>query len=1001
MNSKRFNKNFDEIDRKSKVKMHKSGKNWVRTVMSQLNLLRVIRGQGQATISLPVIENSERLDRQRMDYLKAVLASGAAITGTAVTTAFAEEQVTVMEQEAEETVDTVVNQDYVVIETVSTEIVDEASLSISESLAGSLSQSLSLSQSIDTSLSISLSLSEVESQSSSISASESASFSASESSSMSASESHSSSLSASESASLSLSSSEVSEADKHVSASETTSESTSSTSIASVTVTEETSLSASTSETSETSSASTETKSSLVSTTSSQPAPLNTFGVGQGLSLLNSAVAGTATASSEVTTALLAASLDSSSSSESETAITTTTDRVVDINYSVKYVEVGTGKVVKIVEKNLSVNTAEEVALEIVEETAELPEGYVLSSSQSEQVRQALISSQDNVLTFYVEKDLTLESSAKIELQQLFAEGRVLAGYTNTVLSKGESSESVQTSLSTLVEELQVAETALLTADVSDAHYSQLATELRTDILSLAQALMAYTGDDSIAVALNLTSSSTLKVGEGEGVLVDTLSTASPAMTDANGAKISNPTNSTGFTPSSESERFTFNYSKLNWFGDQLTDQTIKENYYFRYSLDYDSSTITTYVELVNKTTNTVVESHTLDKGQTATFTYFQNYSGADNKPLTITYGDSTSSSTTTGELQLQYNGGTLTNTLVPTYQLYTTYYKTTDGTTIATYSMMGIGGQMATPSGVRTFTGYDYARTTGGTAVRLYSPGTIYNDGAISTSYIKRLAEVVDENGSVVKTIWVKDPTYTGTVDYNSTDTTGFIKVMETSVMAPGTANTSLVVPVTDIISAEESALVTANAQAGKSGNDIFAVIYEDNYQTIRIGFDGYAKAAKSYPVSMLVQVILKSGHPDYAPSYTDSAGQVVNPNTKGSSVNLANTLSSNTVNETTHWYTVDTSESTSLSTSNSLSQSESASSSASTSASTSASEYTSTSASTSASESASMSASTSASISASESASASASTSASESASTSASESASTSASESASTS
>ncbi|HFH9840461.1 TPA: accessory Sec-dependent serine-rich glycoprotein adhesin [Streptococcus suis] len=126
MNSKRFNKNFDEIDRKSKVKMHKSGKNWVRTVLSQLNLLRVIRGRGQATVSIPVIETSERLSRQRMDYLKAALVSGAAVTGTALSpTVLAEEQVTVMEQEAEGNVDTVVNQDYVVIETASTEIVGE------------------------------------------------------------------------------------------------------------------------------------------------------------------------------------------------------------------------------------------------------------------------------------------------------------------------------------------------------------------------------------------------------------------------------------------------------------------------------------------------------------------------------------------------------------------------------------------------------------------------------------------------------------------------------------------------------------------------------------------------------------------------------------------------------------------------------------------------------------------------------------------------------------
>ncbi|HFU4452097.1 TPA: accessory Sec-dependent serine-rich glycoprotein adhesin, partial [Streptococcus suis] len=311
---KRFNKNFDEIDRKSKVKMHKSGKNWVRTVMSQLHLLRVIRGQGQATVSVPVIENSERLARQRMDYLKAVLASGAAITGTAVTTAFAEEYVVAMEQEAEGNVDTVVNQDYVVIETVSTEIVDETSLSISESH----------SQSQASSLSISLSLSELDSQSSSISTSESASFSTSESSSMSASESHSSSLSASESASLSLSESDSSEQDKHVSDSQALSEFIASTSVTNSTsqsTTEEDPLSNSTSEASETSSVSSEMTSSLVSAKSSQATPLHTLGLVQGLTLLNSAAVSTAMASSEVVTALLAVSLNSSSSSESETAV--------------------------------------------------------------------------------------------------------------------------------------------------------------------------------------------------------------------------------------------------------------------------------------------------------------------------------------------------------------------------------------------------------------------------------------------------------------------------------------------------------------------------------------------------------------------------------------------------------------------------------------------------------------------------------------------------------
>ncbi|HFU4463741.1 TPA: accessory Sec-dependent serine-rich glycoprotein adhesin, partial [Streptococcus suis] len=294
MNSKRFNKNFDEIDRKSKVKMHKSGKNWVTTVVSQLSLLRVSRGQGQAKVALPVLENSERLDSQRLDYLKAVLASGAAVTGAAVTTpVFAEEQVVAVEQEAEGNADTVANQDYVVIETVSTEVVSE----VSES--GSVPHSSSLSTS------------EMVSQSTSISASESASISASESSSVSASESHSSSLSASESYSLSasLSISEVTASESNSIAQKVdTSRST----------TEKVLTDSSVSEGRASDSVKAETSSSLVATSSPSLSPLNTFGIGQGLTLLNSAAVRTASTSSELTTALLAASLDSNSSSQSE-----------------------------------------------------------------------------------------------------------------------------------------------------------------------------------------------------------------------------------------------------------------------------------------------------------------------------------------------------------------------------------------------------------------------------------------------------------------------------------------------------------------------------------------------------------------------------------------------------------------------------------------------------------------------------------------------------------
>ncbi|HFU3680083.1 TPA: KxYKxGKxW signal peptide domain-containing protein, partial [Streptococcus suis] len=503
----------------------------------------------------------------------------------------------------------------------------------------------------------------------------------------------------------------------------------------------------------------------------------------------------------------------------------------------------------------------------------------------------------------------------KQTLEQVISEAEVLVQIAS---NQSAPSQALLTAIETSRDQILLAHTILGDADATVADLATIISSLQASNQAIGLLLLENDEDGVITFALNTSTTATVtKVGEGYGILVDTLSTASPSMDEANGSAISNPTNNTSFTPSSDAERFTFDYSKFNWFGDQLTDKTVRDNYYFRYSLDYDTTTTTTYIELVNKTTNTVVESHTLDKGETATFTYFQSYAGANNLPLTITYGDSTSSTTTSGELQLQYNGGTLTNTLVPTYQEYTTYYKTTDGKTIATYTINGIGGQMATPSAKRDFAGYDYSSTTGSsTATRLYTPGTVYNNGAIPGNYIKRLAEVVSENGDVIKSVWIKDPTYTGTVDYNSADTTGFIKVMETEVLAPGADNTSLIVPTSFLIDETEAAQIKANAEAGLTGNDAFVVVYEDDAILIRIAFSGSAET--NFANAILPQSILKSAHPEYNPT-------IPARNSKGTTIVLGNGFNTATFNATTHWYTIDTSESESLSNSNSHSLSES----------------------------------------------------------------------------
>ncbi|HFU4328634.1 TPA: accessory Sec-dependent serine-rich glycoprotein adhesin, partial [Streptococcus suis] len=293
MNKKRFNKHFDEIGRRSRVKMHKSGKNWVRTVLSQISLLRVIRGKGQAKVTLPIIETNEELRSSRLAYLQALLASGAAISGTTLAlNTFAEEQVAVVEQQVDST-DTLVDKNIVVVENVLTEVVSEESVasdtgSATASEAGSVSASTSGSFSASQSASVSLSSSESASLSVSVSASTSASVSV----------STSASESASTSMSMSVSSSLVEGKTSSIGA-----------------VGAENSSEPSGSKVSESSLVAVESRGALSYAPSTDLlAPTDAF------AQPDSTIVAMATASSEVATGLVATSLNSSSSSQSETA---------------------------------------------------------------------------------------------------------------------------------------------------------------------------------------------------------------------------------------------------------------------------------------------------------------------------------------------------------------------------------------------------------------------------------------------------------------------------------------------------------------------------------------------------------------------------------------------------------------------------------------------------------------------------------------------------------
>ncbi|HFI0673197.1 TPA: Rib/alpha-like domain-containing protein, partial [Streptococcus suis] len=99
MNRKRFNREYDEINRTSRVKMHKSGKHWVRTVMSQLSLLRVSSGKGEQHFYL---SNPCEKNRVRLGGKAAILATSLLLSCGVSQQVLADVQEPVMTEQAEE-----------------------------------------------------------------------------------------------------------------------------------------------------------------------------------------------------------------------------------------------------------------------------------------------------------------------------------------------------------------------------------------------------------------------------------------------------------------------------------------------------------------------------------------------------------------------------------------------------------------------------------------------------------------------------------------------------------------------------------------------------------------------------------------------------------------------------------------------------------------------------------------------------------------------------------
>ncbi|WP_159803743.1 accessory Sec-dependent serine-rich glycoprotein adhesin, partial [Streptococcus halichoeri] len=149
------NYHYQEASRKTRVKMHKSGKHWVRTVISSIGLLRFFKGASPKDVHIQEVETELASHSPAISLLKGIAASGAMLGGALVMS----DQV-LAEEVTQESVQPLATTDTLTMETgtdhstlaaqtaepttqVSSELSESSSLSQSQSLSSSESTSAS------------------------------------------------------------------------------------------------------------------------------------------------------------------------------------------------------------------------------------------------------------------------------------------------------------------------------------------------------------------------------------------------------------------------------------------------------------------------------------------------------------------------------------------------------------------------------------------------------------------------------------------------------------------------------------------------------------------------------------------------------------------------------------------------------------------------------------------------------------------------------------------
>ncbi|NQI70863.1 YSIRK-type signal peptide-containing protein [Streptococcus suis] len=547
----------------------------------------------------------------------------------------------------------------------------------------------------------------------------------------------------------------------------------------------------------------------------------------------------TATSSTQSSTEVVPATTVETAATETvasttAAAATTTevaaTERTATINYIVQYL-LEDGTLVDAVVKTTTVTTTDALAKTTVEVVAELPEGYELAEGQVETTSQEVTEGAENLVTIKVVKKAEVAATTtaapaatttttetatpvattpvtveegKVVLEQNISEAVVLSDEANRLYTAApEGNESLKTAADAT--KLSATEaTAVLNDSVATLEQVNAQIDaVRTNVEALALELRKFLGTEDIQVLLAATSTNLQNVGDGDGILIETGTTATPDMSDPNGAAVISKV-SGSLKATEVADYLTIQYTPVAYF-DAVAPvySPFKENggqstagAYFRTSVKPTNLYGKLLVELVAPD-GTVVETKEVEPNTAVEFDYYKTSHGAG-YPFVYTYDPDYDSENMFGVIRIQwaYNTMSAVSQKLTRPITNTTVYKTEDGQQLATYTVLTTPDLNTTPSEKREFAGYTYKETTTTTSYVVLVPSEPYVEVtrfATNAVQFKTIVEAVGTDGTIKKTYYVADPNYTGTHSYTDANLDGFLPILETDNMPLGSTNTNL----------------------------------------------------------------------------------------------------------------------------------------------------------------------------------------------------------------